>query len=322
MGIAPTREETAAATNSSNLAAIFEAIFGAHPPSLHDGSTDEIRNQVAGLAAGLSQNIHPKDALPKLDRYSTVAPTHIDMNANIQHAYDFLAHHCHGHWTEAQAIGIVANIIKESGCNPHGTNGDGGKAMGLCQWHADRRTEFERHFHKRFQDSTFDDQLAFIDYELTAGNEQAAVRILKQTKDPRDCAAVVTTYYERPADKVRDSAIRASTAAGLVNQLQHSGNGSVVATLPAEQHPSGQNEQTKTAEADPKLPAKPVNKAYALITPHAPKNAPTATSAANTSDTTHLPNHKKLAVDVASQSKPDIEKFAAAKPSAGPTAAA
>jgi hypothetical protein len=218
----------------------FAMLMAADAPALHDGSTDKIRQEVAGLAAGLSHKIHPTLALPHTGNYAYVTPTHVDMKPNIQHAYDFLAHNCNGHWTEAQAIGIVANIIAESGCNPHGPAGDKGQAMGLCQWHADRRANFESHYyerfhvHKNFEDSTFDEQLEFIDYELTQGKEQAAGRMLKTATDPREAAAIVTTYYERPADKAGDSAKRAQIAAGL-DHLQGSDTTSPVASASPEQ---------------------------------------------------------------------------------------
>ena len=309
MTIAPTQQEideNGAAANNSNLAARLEEMF---PGSLatHDGSTDEIRNQVAGLAAGLSQNINPNTSLPTDGHYGNVAASHVDMNANIQHAYDFLAHHCNGHWTEAQAMGIVANLIHESGCNPHGPAGDGGQAMGLCQWHADRRTEFERHFHKSFKDSSFDDQLAFIDYEMTEGKEWEAGNKLKEKTDPRDAAAAVSTYYERPADKAGNAVARARTAAGLVSKLENKETTPSPKDNPEHELVVSEAAPDKSREADPRVPTKATNSAYDLLKPHVPDNVPSPASIANASDAPHLPDYNGALKVNAAKEKPNSE---------------
>lgn len=98
-----------------------------------------------------------------------------------------------------QAIGIAANIKGESDFNPS-ASGDGGKAFGLAQWHPDRQQEFERVFSKPIQESTSDEQLEFIAYEMFKGNEKRAGEMMRKAMSPREAAAAMVQYYERPAD--------------------------------------------------------------------------------------------------------------------------
>src|SRR5262249_3255963 len=69
-------------------------------------------------------------------------------------------------WTPPQACGILANIQAESSFDFKNTTGDGGQAHGLCQWHEDRRKIFEKNFPRTFAQSTFEDQLDFITFEM------------------------------------------------------------------------------------------------------------------------------------------------------------
>ena len=117
-------------------------------------------------------------------------------------------------WNQAQATGIAANIQAESNFKPDAT-GDGGKAYGIAQWHPDRQQEFQKAYGKSIQGSTLAEQVAFIDHELRKGKEQGAGRKLAAAKDHGEAAAIVSQYYERPADKT--GAITKRTA--IANQL-------------------------------------------------------------------------------------------------------
>ncbi len=103
-------------------------------------------------------------------------------------------------WTKEQAVGIVANIKRESNFD-HKAVGDGGKAFGLAQWHPDRQGEFGKLFGKSIKDSSFEEQLAFIHFELTRGNERNAGNKLREAQTGRDAAAIVSKHYERPANR-------------------------------------------------------------------------------------------------------------------------
>jgi hypothetical protein len=122
-------------------------------------------------------------------------------------------------WTREQSVGIVANLRAESGLNPHGPPGDGGAAMGIAQWHSDRQAEFEKVFGHNIRNSTFQEQLAFVHYELTEGKEQEAGRALRNTHDVKTAAATVSTFYERPKATAMEEQVRAGKAIGISNQL-------------------------------------------------------------------------------------------------------
>lgn len=116
----------------------------------------------------------------------------------------------HG-WTNEQAVGIAANLKHESGFDA-GAVGDGGKAYGLAQWHPDRQAQFQKQYGKSIKGSTLAEQVAFLNYELREGNEKSAGNRLLAAKDAGDAAAIVSRYYERPADTEGEARKRAATA--------------------------------------------------------------------------------------------------------------
>lgn len=118
-------------------------------------------------------------------------------------------------WTREQAAGIVANIKRESAFNPSAV-GDSGKAYGIAQWHPDRQAEFEKKFGKSIKGSTFEDQLAFIQYELTQGKEKRAGEILRQTQTAPQAAAAGSKYYLRPADVEGEQVKRGQMAQSIL----------------------------------------------------------------------------------------------------------
>lgn len=120
-------------------------------------------------------------------------------------------------WSKEQAAGITANIARESSFNS-GAVGDNGKAYGLAQWHPDRQAEFKKQFGKDIKESSFDDQLAFINHELTRGGEQRAGERLRKTDNAQDAAATISKYYERPAAKHAEAAERGNMALALVSR--------------------------------------------------------------------------------------------------------
>lgn len=118
-------------------------------------------------------------------------------------------------WTREQAAGLVANLQHESNFNPKAV-GDGGKAYGVAQWHPDRQAEFKRFAGKDIQNSTLQEQLAFVHWELTRGKEQAAGAKLRASRTAGQAGAAVSQYYERPADRVGEAAKRARTAEAVL----------------------------------------------------------------------------------------------------------
>jgi hypothetical protein len=101
-------------------------------------------------------------------------------------------------WTREQAAGIAASIEVESNWRPHVT-GDSGQAYGLGQWHPDRQANFRRRFGHDIRNSTFEEQLAFFDWELR-NTEHKAGEKLHQARTAGEAGGVVSQYFERPRD--------------------------------------------------------------------------------------------------------------------------
>jgi Phage tail lysozyme len=116
----------------------------------------------------------------------------------------------HG-WTKEQSVGLLANIQAESSFD-FKCIGDGGAAFGLCQWHPDRQGAFLKLNGHKIQDSTFAEQLAFINFELRQGNERKAGGLLAMQATPASAAKIISTFYERPADTANSEVQRAKLA--------------------------------------------------------------------------------------------------------------
>ena len=122
-------------------------------------------------------------------------------------------------WTKEQAIGITANIERESTGDPEAI-GDGGNAYGIAQWHPDRQANFEKWSGKSIKGSTLAEQVAFINYEMRKGTEQGAGKKLAQTKTASEAAATVSRFYERPGDVAGEMSFRGATAARMERTYQ------------------------------------------------------------------------------------------------------
>jgi hypothetical protein len=135
-------------------------------------------------------------------------------------------------WTKEQAAGIVGNLMAESGRNLKiDSVGDGGKAYGIAQWHADRQGNFRRVFGKDIRQSSFREQLEFVHWELMNTERRAGNR-LKQTTTAADAAAVVDQFYERSSGAHRQNRIN------FANSLAGSQYAATVATPSSPSAPS------------------------------------------------------------------------------------
>jgi len=143
------------------------------------------------------------------------APSGRPSSQNVRSALGFF--HSKG-FTAAQVAGIVGNLQAESGqgLDPSAV-GDGGKAHGIAQWHPDRRRNFERAFGKPFSESTLEDQLEFIWWELN-NTERRAMRYLQAADTPERAAYVFDKYYERSSGAHRQKRMR--YAANLMRTAQ------------------------------------------------------------------------------------------------------
>jgi spore coat assembly protein SafA len=117
-------------------------------------------------------------------------------------------------WTRAQAAGIVANLQAESGLQNGIQQHGGGPGYGLAQWEGPRQAAFRQWAGHDIHGSSFDEQLGFIQYELTH-SESGAGNALRRATSAGDAAQIVTRLYERPADTAGQSTYRA----GLARQI-------------------------------------------------------------------------------------------------------
>lgn len=102
-------------------------------------------------------------------------------------------------WSHAQAAGIVGNLQWESGVDPSRGQNGGGPGYGLAQWEAPRQADFKAWAGHDIHQSTFREQLEFIQHELTT-TESSAGNALKGATNATDAATIVCNRYERPGD--------------------------------------------------------------------------------------------------------------------------
>jgi len=119
-------------------------------------------------------------------------------------------------WSQAQAAGLVANLMSESGMDP-GAVGDNGRAFGIAQWHPDRQANFRRWAGKDIRQSSLQEQLAFVQYELTQGAEQRAGALLLASRNAQDAGSVVSRFYERPLAADAEASKRGALAMQIAN---------------------------------------------------------------------------------------------------------
>jgi murein DD-endopeptidase MepM/ murein hydrolase activator NlpD len=112
-------------------------------------------------------------------------------------------------WTREQSIGIVANLIQESNLDPAAFNKKE-NAQGIAQWRASRLDDFEKRYGKSVRESSLEEQLDFIDYELKQGApiERKAGDALRKTKTVQEATQVVDKMYERSAGTELNARIR------------------------------------------------------------------------------------------------------------------
>lgn len=112
-------------------------------------------------------------------------------------------------WTKNQAAGITANLQSESGSSFDNTiYGDGGKAYGIAQWHADRQRNFANAYGRSIKGSSLQQQLEFVHFELTRGEEQNAGNRLKSATTAYQAGSIISQFYERPKLTEKEKRVR------------------------------------------------------------------------------------------------------------------
>jgi uncharacterized protein (TIGR02594 family) len=124
-------------------------------------------------------------------------------------------------WTKEQSAGLVGNLMVESGGFSEDVisgqkKGDSGKAVGIAQWHADRQENFKKRYGKSIEGSSFKEQLDFVNYELTQGQERGAGKQIKATTSAEESARVTDIAYERSSGEHRGK--RVGYAKALVSE--------------------------------------------------------------------------------------------------------
>lgn len=118
---------------------------------------------------------------------------------NAQYAVNYLQNKG---WTKEQAAGIVANLQQESGPNLNtrafNAAGGGQGAQGVAQWRGSRLTDASNFLGgKNVRDASLDEQLDFVNYELTQGKEKSAGNKIRATNTAEDAAIATDKFYER-----------------------------------------------------------------------------------------------------------------------------
>ncbi|MGH9381451.1 MAG: phage tail tip lysozyme [Thermoanaerobaculia bacterium] len=103
-------------------------------------------------------------------------------------------------WSRAQAAGIVGNLWAESRVKHDQAQHGGGPGYGLAQWEGPRQASFRQWAGHDIHNSTFQEQLDFIQWELN-NTERAAGNALRGASTADQAARIIMTRYERPADQ-------------------------------------------------------------------------------------------------------------------------
>lgn len=115
-------------------------------------------------------------------------------------------------WTSEQASGIVANLKRENSSFDPKLEGDNGQAIGIAQWHPPRQKVFKDVFGTDIRDSTFEQQLEFIDWELHNGEYKRAGDKLRQAKTASEAGRIFSMDYEKPKDQLGEAMKRSDLA--------------------------------------------------------------------------------------------------------------
>lgn len=105
------------------------------------------------------------------------------------------------HLTKEQAAGIAGNIQIESHFDTKAV-GDGGKALGIAQWHPDRRIGLD------IKNMSFEQQVDHLIKELQTEKTWIGydgLNKLKRAKTPEKAAEIIDKYFERSSGEALGS---------------------------------------------------------------------------------------------------------------------
>ncbi|KCW03146.1 lambda family phage tail tape measure protein [Acinetobacter baumannii 45075_1] len=164
---------------------------------------------------GIGQGVYKPGfgANANVAQYGATVAQPVNQSAARDEALKFFTSKEGGNWSPKKAAGIVANLEAESGFK-HTAIGDSGKAFGIGQWHPDRQAKFKQKFGKDIRQSSYQEQLAFVNWELN-NNESSAGKKLRQSKSANQAGAIVSRYYERPAAVEAEAMKRSAMAQNI-----------------------------------------------------------------------------------------------------------
>jgi hypothetical protein len=129
----------------------------------------------------------------------------LKIGERVNEAHDFFRF---AGWSEAQTAGLLANIGAESGFNPGARNASG--HVGLAQWDRNRAAQFRARYGHDVTAGSFEEQLDFVQYELTHG-EKAAGDKLRAIGRADAAAKSLNSNYERSGTAGNDRASAANS---------------------------------------------------------------------------------------------------------------
>lgn len=194
-----------------------------HPSTTNAGEAEDLKKALDMLAADKQKGLLPGEH-PSSSGGGAAAPP-----GKAAQMTDWFVQRG---WTREQASGIVANLQQESSLNA-GAWGDHGTAYGVAQWHQDRQDAFRKKYGRSIVGSSEEDQLNFVQYELTKGQDAGARRageLLSHAQTAAEAARTFSKYYERPAGGEAEAAARAGVAVTLNQKTEINVNGGAADT--------------------------------------------------------------------------------------------
>lgn len=122
------------------------------------------------------------------------------LNKPIERAEDIKSFFRSKGWTAQDADIILQGLSSESGLDPsiygHGKEAKGmaQEAYGLAQWHPERQAKFKELYGHDIKSSNMQEQLDFVNWELTHSHAKAAMALMGATSDSDKFAAFKGGY--------------------------------------------------------------------------------------------------------------------------------
>lgn len=121
-------------------------------------------------------------------------------------------------WTPQQSAGIVGNLQQESSFDEKA--GAGTAHQGLAQWSSARQADIEAHFGKKLMSMSYAEQLAAVQWELTAGRYKNVGDKLHQATSYGESATIIDQRYESPGNYEYEDARRSANAGARLKAYQ------------------------------------------------------------------------------------------------------